>query len=384
MNKKDIADFRKQLKRDNDSLRIREILQFYIQKESGEVFHQERRAFEMLEQEQQELLLGGFKKVLTGQLDAKLFQLKFQHGAEDAAQYILYNGLEADSDTWEDGMASLVEKMFREQQYTMDAVVTFIRGEYRKPVKKKGEDEEHESNQIYANSFILCSVNRTDMPKKALLFDYIEREFKSNVVVDAIINLAAPLTGFLFPCFTDNARDVNHVLYMAEKANQPDEAFIQHVLHCENVITAGEDKEGFEHILSRVAGDAVSTEVLAQVYKEVQRVIEEHEEEEEPPVLDQQDVARILQASGIEDTSRVELAFQEAFYTEDHQLKATSVVPNYTSKSVRINTGTAQVSLSPQDMHTMRYVILNGKRCLILEVEEDITVDGVKLQPEQF
>ena len=78
------------------------------------------------------------------------------------------------------------------------------------------------NDEVYSSQFILCSLNKTDQPKKALLFDYIEKEFKSNNAVDPIINLASPLSGFLFPAFNDNSADVNHILYYAGKVNQPD------------------------------------------------------------------------------------------------------------------------------------------------------------------
>ena len=80
MNKKDIANIRKQFKLDNDLMNIREIFNVYVKKESGEIYHHVSQPFQMLEQEAQELFLANFKKVLTGHLDAKLFELKFQTG----------------------------------------------------------------------------------------------------------------------------------------------------------------------------------------------------------------------------------------------------------------------------------------------------------------
>ncbi|MEM1506513.1 DUF4317 family protein, partial [Domibacillus sp. 8LH] len=83
-----------------------------------------------------------------------------------------------------------------------------------KPMKRSNEDAEESSRDaVYSNKFILCSMNKTQDPKKELLFDYVEKEFKYNIVVDPVINLKAPISGFLFPTFTENAADVNHVLY---------------------------------------------------------------------------------------------------------------------------------------------------------------------------
>ncbi len=93
MNKKDIANIRKQFKLDNDLMKIHEIFNVYVTKESGEIYHHVSQPFQMLEQEAQELFLVNFKKVLTGHLDAKLFELKFQRDVEDSTQTILFEGL---------------------------------------------------------------------------------------------------------------------------------------------------------------------------------------------------------------------------------------------------------------------------------------------------
>src|SRR5699024_10319332 len=126
----------------------------------------------------------------------------------------------------------------------------------------------------YQNSFILCSLNKTDQPKTALVFDYIEREFKAHNEVDPIINLKKPLTGFLFPTFPDHASDVNHILYSAGKSNEPDTSFIEEVLHCSEIITAAEEKDGFELIVNKVAGDKVDSTTLSNIYEEIDNIIQ--------------------------------------------------------------------------------------------------------------
>lgn len=62
MNKKDIANIRKQFKLNNDLLKIHEIFNVYIMKESSDIYHYQSMPFEMLEEEQKELFMGNFKK----------------------------------------------------------------------------------------------------------------------------------------------------------------------------------------------------------------------------------------------------------------------------------------------------------------------------------
>ena len=384
MNKNDIANIRKQFKLNNDLMKIREIFNVYVQKESGEIYHHISQPFEMLEQEAQELFLQNFKKVLTGNLDTKLFELKFRYEVEDSTQNILFQGLHVGSSDWQENMLQIVEKMFAHTVYEFDTVVTFIRGEYQKATRKRDPESEVGGNdEVYSSHFILCSVNKTDQPKKALLFDYIEKEFKSNNAVDPIINLAAPLSGFLFPAFNDNSADVNHILYCAGKVNQPDVTFVEEVLNCEETITAAEDKDCFELILNKVIGDVVDSTVISNVYEEIDKIVQESKEdkeESEEPLLDYKDVERILTVSGVEDvnTAKVEHAFKTVVADEKHEFKASSVVP----KSIKIETKVANVSISPTDLKYVKYITYDGKRCLLLEIDEDVVVEGFRLESE--
>jgi len=386
LNKKDIANIRKQFKVNNDLLKINEIFNVYIMKESSDIYHQQSLPFELLEEEQKELFMGNFKKVLSGQLDEKLFELKFQRDVENSSQLILHQGLlSSDTEEWKDQMLKLVEKMLKDKQYEMDIVVTFIRGEYMKPMKQASEEaEESERDTVYSHSFILCSMNKTQDPKKELLFDYVEKEFKYNIVVDPIINLKAPMSGFLFPSFTDHASDVNHVLYSAGKKYELDYHFIEEVLNAEEIMTAQEDKIVFEEIVKNVAGDQINTSTLSNVYEEIHRVMEENEEEEEVPKLDYKDVEKVLRTSGVEDvdTEKVETAFNTVIDDKTYEIKASSVLPKYNSKSIKIKTKAADLSVSPQDLNYVRQVELNGKLYLMIEVEENTVIEGFEMIPE--
>ncbi|MCP1156474.1 DUF4317 domain-containing protein [Bacillus infantis] len=387
MNKKDIAQIRKQFKINNDLLKISDIFNVYIMKDSSDIFHYQSQPFEMLDQEQQELFLHNFKKMLAGQLDEKLFELKFQRDADNSSQLILHQGLlSSDVEGWAEQMLKIVEKLLAVRQYEKDIVITFIRGEYYKPTKRRNDEaEESERDTVYSHPFILCSINNTQEPKKELLFDYVEKEFRYHFVMDPIINLNAPLSGFLFPCFTDNAADVNHVLYSAGKVHEPDHLFIEDVLNGEETMTAQDDKIVFEEIIKDVTGDQLSTSALSTVYEEINRMIVENEEEE-PPKLDSKDVERVLKMSGFEDidTEKVESSYQKIIDDDKYEIKASSVLPKFTSKSIKISTKVANISISPPDLRYVKQIVVDGKRYLMIEVEEETVIEGFTMIPEAF
>ena len=191
------------------------------------------------------------------------------------------------------------------------------------------------------------------------------------------------------PCFTDNAADVNRVLYTASKPNKPDVLFIENVLNGEQIVTAEEDKAVFEEIVKLVIGESVDSKTLAGVYEEVNHLlVAEDEKEDEPediPMLDVKEVERVLKASGIEDvsTEQVERAFKTVIDDTTYEMKASNIVPNYEAKSIKINTKVANISVSAQDLKYIKQVNYNGKQCLLIEVEEDTVIDGFTLVSEE-
>ncbi|MNO20935.1 hypothetical protein D3C76_106960 [compost metagenome] len=386
MIKKEVAHIRKQFKLDHDLMNIYDILNVYIMKETNEIYHWERQPFALVDREKQELYMGNFKKLLTGELTQKLFELKFQEEAEEPTKVLLHQALvTGDADEWQDLMLMLVEKMLADTRYERDTVITFVRGQYFRPTKSRNEEaEESGKDELFAHPFILCSVNSTEQQRKTLLFDYVEREFKYNVIVDPIIKLSSPEQGFFYPSVTDNSSDVNRILYCTGKANEPNQHFIEQVLNAERSVTAQEERAIFEDIVKEVAGEQLDTAVLANVYEEIHRVIETNEKEEEPPTLDYTDVERMLTVSGVENVTKekVERAFQTIVDDKNYEMKASSVIPKFTSKSIKIDTKVATISVSPQDLKYVKQVNFQGRRCILIEVDEDVVIEGFTLNTE--
>jgi len=103
-------------------------------------------------------------------------------------------------------------------------------------------------------------------------------------------------------------------------------------------------------------------------------VIESRQDEEEPPKLDYTDVERVLTASDVENVTKeaVERVFETIVDDKNYELKAKSVIPKFTSKSIKIDTKVATI-ISPQDL---RYI---NRRCIMIEVDEDAVIEGFTL-----
>jgi hypothetical protein len=417
MNKKDLADIRKEFKLTTYMMPIKEIYSVYLKKDNGEIITKELNYFDMMEMEKKELYLDNFKKVLTGTIDSKIFELEFaasnsneiqteatideeisieeqltkamrqnsmNEGKEECTQHILYNSLSSG-----ENMAvyadMIVEKICKQYSYDTDIVINFVKAEYYKGNKKRSEEaEESIDDYVQAIEFILCSINKVDIPKKVLKFDYAELRFKPNSALDTIINLKSPLDGFMFPSFSDGYVDVNKIVYYSSKAKQLNISFVEQVLNCSIKPTAIEEKESFNAILSNVIGEKIKTETMQEIYERINEKIEDNIEEEEEPTIDMKEMKIILEESGVENTEVLESVFQEVC-GGDYEFKVKNITPDFGSKSIKIENETTNITITPRELSSIKQVLNKaGRKCLLIELSDDVQINGFKLETENI
>ncbi|WP_162985711.1 DUF4317 family protein [Virgibacillus halodenitrificans] len=381
MNKKEIASMRKEFKSDSYKLRIKDIYTVYVQKDSDEIYHAQYNPFSMLDLDQQELFLKNFKKVFSGNIDEKLFELKFVPNNKATAQDHLIESIHCESDRWQELMINLIKSNFQDgRRYDEDVVFTFIRAEYYIATNKKEEEN------TVKEPFIFCSMNKTTQPKKALLFDYVNKEYKSNLVLDAMINLTSPIQGFMFPTIQQGVNaDVNHVLYSTGKKNLPDLFFVKSVLNCDTeIVTTDTEVALFNQVLINLLGGKTNPKVISNVYHKIESIVEiEHEAEEdnEPVMLDYKDINHILVASGVEveGTDTVKHALKEVVDNELYEFKAENLMKN---KKITIETEPVKLSVEAQNLEKVRQVQHEGKLCLVIEIDKNVQVNGLTIETE--
>lgn len=424
MNKKDLADLRKEFKLTSYMMSIKEIYSVYLKKDNGEIITKELNHFEMMDIEKRELYLENFKKVLTGSIDAKIFELDFKmmnsgeteqeiaaattgldestkdiveilkekmEGNDykpeniESAQTILYNGLSSGESIIEYA-DKIVEKISRNYTYETDIVINFVKAEYFRGNKKRSKEaDESIDDYVQAIDYILCSINKVDVPKKVLKFDYAEMTFRPNSALDVEVNLKSPLDGFMFPSISSEYVDVNKIIYYSSKAKQMNIAFVENVLDCSIKPTAIEEKESFNAILNTVVGDRIKADTMQEIYERINQKLELVDEEDGgEPTIDMKEITKVLEETGIEQTEVVKSAFEE-ICGGDYEFKVKNIVPDFNSKSIKIENETTNITITPRELSSVRQVIdKNGKKCLLIELTEDVEINGFKLENEEI
>jgi len=392
MNKKDLADLRKEFKVSTYMLSVKEIYSVYLKKDNKAIIMKELNYLDMMDIEKRELYLENFKKVLSGPIDSKIFELDFMtHDpgidaeSADNAQSVLYNCLRSGESIVEYA-DKLVEKIAENYNYEMDVVINFVKAEYLKGSRNRSEEaDEAADDNVQAVEFILCSINKVDAPKKVLKFDYSELTFKPSSAIDVELNLKTPLDGFMFPSIGGDFIDVNKIIYYSSTSKQMNVSLVENVLGCNLKPNAVEEKESFNAILHTVVGGRIKPETMQEIYEKINEKLEFADEEDEAePTVNMKEITRVFESSGIEKTEMVEAAFEE-ICGGDYEFKVKNIIPAFESKSIKIENENTNVTITPRDLSSVRQVIdKKGKKYLLIELTEDVEVNGFKLENEEL
>lgn len=389
MNKKDFSALRRQFKTDSHYLELGRLYTVYLKKDNHNVLYAESASFDMKRESEQEIYLGNFKKLLTGGINSKLFELAFDNTAPEGDGQDLYRALlSAERDAFIEYCNRVVTKIADHYSYDSDIVLSFAGAKYNKPAGKKSRKGEEESpngfdDTTYGFKFVMCSISKADAAKGGIYYSAATERFELNSSLDKTVHLSSPIEGFMFPAFSDNCSDINKILYYTAKSNIRNEALIENVLCCRAEPTAKEEQEKFEEIIRLVNGEKIKPEIMKNIYEAINEKIETCEDTDDIVTLDAEDLRDIFEESGMKNLSGFDDAFTHAA-EKGFVFKAASLVPAG-SRSIRINSGVTDITLSLENLSAVKQVInAKGRKCLQIELGEDAEINGMTLETESL
>lgn len=391
MNRKDLATFKRQLK-EAGKVTITHLGRVFAMGDSKEILYHEAGLFSTLDEAEQALYFSNFKKLLSGPLDSKVFELPFltttaQSHSGDLGQGFLYDMLNENVlAEFEAKGVQLAQKILEVCPFEGEVVFNFVKADYLKPFKKSagpGEDDfEGADDTVYKMKVLLFSINRLESSETAVRFDYRDRRFKIHQELSAVLNLNSPLEGFMFPSLVDDAADVNHVVYSAPKAEQLNLPLIESVLNAGVTRTASEEKAQFDTLVRTMVGETAKPEVVKSIYEAIDLAVADLEGDE-TPVVEMVTLEKALRHSGV-NTAHFQNVVSEVAGDSQH-FKPDNVVPGYRKKSLKISTTAADIALCPEQLDAIRQVIdSSGRKYLMIEIDEEIEINGIQLELEKL
>lgn len=370
MNQKELNELRRRLR--PEKCAVRSIYGCFVNS-NKEVVSYLDEALGRMGQEEAEKYLSLLKKTLSGALGKNLIDVVFStEQVMDGDEYRLLSALRES----ELKSGEIREEFYRKIIDCLDMgdtnyLILLAYDTY--DVLRKGRDGvEQDSESVFR--YVLCCVCPVKDGKMELGYFPGENEFHSCTPEQIV---AAPELGFLFPAFDDRAANIYNVLFYSRNANEIHQEFIDGVFHVEPPLSAAEQKEAFESVLTEALEDACHLEVVQAIHERLREKIDEHRESKDPEPLEMtvKDVEDILMEQGVsqERTEAFRAKCGERF-GENAALNPENLID---SKKFEIKTGEATVSVDPAASYLVETRVIDGVKYLLIPAGNDVEVNGL-------
>ena len=372
MNKLEISEIKRQFNIDRST--IDNICICYVGSEKEKKFIT-KDAFGSLPEEEMHKYLKYLKKGLSGTIGKNLMNLDFSFSEEMSGgkqEFLLEvrNSHLDDDDLLDEYFNRIIAQYDTAEKYCIIAVHAVY------DIPGKGSDrilQEDASEDVFDYFMtLLCPVELRD---GELGLDP-ENNRIGELEQDWVLH--EPDKAFLFPSFNDRTTDIHSILYYSRKCEEIQPDFINFMFGLDAPLTARDQKDTFNMLVSGVCGDEGDVEVMKNIHDSLSELIEENKENPDPLVLSKPDVKKIFYDSGVS-PEKME-AFEERYedIAGDEAEIMVSNIPGI--KSFKVSTPDIEIKVKPDYLDRIEARIVDGKECLVITVDDRVEVNGVNVR----
>ena len=372
MNKKEIAEVKKQFKLSNNICSLDKIVTSYVDSDKNVKFIT-KKSFLTLPETEVLILLENFKKVLSGGIGKNLLEFSFpdENGQDCASKTFLLN-LRNSKLNNDELNETFIRKIVDNFEFPGEYYITSLFCEYSVPVKGKDTDEDGEDSLV-VYSFIVTAITPVLKSERGLCYDNNKNVIEKNY--ETKLEVAKPIHGFLYPTFNDRETDIHNILYFTSSAKEPSQSIIQNVLGCNVKISADIQKEKFNNLLARVLGDDSTYNITSQIHSNINQIIENNAAESDPVELNSEEIKKILANSGVDELN---LESFDDIYEEEVGENVSLTAVNITDESaMKVNSVDVKITVKPTASNKVQAKMVDGKRCLVIALDENVVVNGL-------
>lgn len=370
------------------------------------------------------------KKTLSGTLGNNLLELEFPIAEESAGgrqQFLM--GLRSSALKNEELLNSFYQLIIDSYDYVRNFLILMFHDAYDVIIKTNDNAKLDESEEVY--EYLLCSICPVALSKPGLGYREDENRIGARIR-DWVVGV--PENGFLFPAFTDRSADIHSVLYYTRNAKDSHPELMEGGLGCDSKKTAAEQKETFHAIVRNAVGadEEKGEDVFFEIQEGINTMIEEQEEihgkSAAPAILTKEDIHELMSEIEIPEavTAKIEQSFAESFGdmppAAEYLLDTKALAANAEKKEKQtlvkevaqlkqkleeqstyaalsdadfdipgveqageeeelppVKTYDVILRVKPQKVDQIKSQIIDGKKCLVIPMEEDehANVNGV-------
>lgn len=362
MKKEELGKIKNSLRVDKHNYSVIDFVSYYCKRGSGKLSKvgKQKVNFQFEDDDVKEILLNNCKKVVSGTIGSKIFNLEILSNAEgDNVMNYLLNSLSESE--FELMMDDFLEDVLDVVEYPDDVVINVVLMEVNFKTKTAGPVN---------HRYITFSVNPIKVCEKYALLKTPYKNVSLNNT-EFVVDYANPIDGFIYPSMQDFNRNVNEIVYYTGKANSLNNKLIQDILKCTKPLTSKEEKNLFSSVLKESFGDKVSLPNISNIINNISEQKVGNEEE----TITVKKLAEILESNGIKDADDK----LKAIITDSNtEVKIDNLIPTK-NKGFKLTNNELTLSLNSTYINNVTKMNKSGKNCLLIELNDDVMLDDFKI-----
>ena len=372
MNKKEIAEIKKQLAPDKNA--ISRIAGCYVSAEKEKIITFSE-SFGMLPEEELFKYYEIFRKALSGSIGKNMLDMEFPDEAEEeggtqSSLLELCNSRLEDDDLLEEFYDKIIDSYVTGENY----LILLIHNSYDVPGRGKDRVELFDaSEEVY--DYIQAVICPVDLAKPALSYHSDTQSFR-NRERDWIVGM--PQIGFLFPAFNDRRTDIHGVLYYSKNAEELHFDFTDRLLGCQLPLSAGLQKEAFQVLIEATLGENCSFDTVKNIHDQLQEITQQAKDSPDPVTLDRITVRNLLKESG---AGAAEMEEFDTKFEENAGEKGSFLAANVVGRGrFEVHTPDVTITVSPDRSDLVETKIIDGRECLVIPITDEVQVNGIRIR----
>ena len=344
--------------------------------------------FSNIPEEEMYKYLEIFRRTLSGTPGKNLMDAAFIDDNPDNAGKALLNKIRESKLKDEDALDIFYDKVIENYSYVGNYLILLIYQAYDVPgMTTDGIEMDDASDEVY--KYILCSICPMKLTKPGLGYDDDLGEIHT---MRQIFAVELPETGFLYPAFNERSSDDGSILYSSKRSDYLQDSMLDKVLNVSITLPAKQQKEGFTEFVTEVLGEDTSFETVLSIHENLNETVENKKSEMagETIFLEKQEVRNVFEKSGVpaEKLTTFDSKFDEQFTVKEgpavkveEKLCAENVAP---LRNFEVKNANMVLRLKSRKTDIIGTRIIDGKKCLVIEMTDDLTVNGIPVERGNF
>lgn len=376
MLEKEIAELRRRMRGEKNNIDI--LCGCYVN-EKKEIITSFKQSVPAMGAEEADKYFALFRRTLSGTVGRNLLDISFSNAQVlEGEEHKLLTALRDSGLSDTDAVQTMYQTIIQNLELDGNYLILLAHDVYDVPSYGKDGERSEESETMF--SYIIGCVCPVKLTKPSLRYDSFRSLFQSRSA-DQVV--ASPELGFLYPAFEDRGANLYGALYSTRNLTDSHEELANALFGAQLPMPADTQRETFSGVLTETLAEECSYDVVQSVHDTLLARVEAHKEQKDEPVapVSKEELRGTLGKCGVsaERLEQFDKRFDESF-GESAALCPQNLIGKG-GLELRTEDVTVHVDAAHSDL--VQAVLLDGKPCIVIRAEGQLTVNGVAVRITQ-